>query len=131
MSTDVAGTPRADSETLAELYRDLHRHPELPYAETRTAAIVAASLSASGYEVTNGVGGTGVVGVLRRGAGPTVLLRADMDALPVREETGLEYASTARATDPNGTDVAVMHACGHDVHVTCLLGAAAELASDS
>jgi hippurate hydrolase len=130
VSTNVAITSRPSAAALAELYRDLHRNPELSYAETRTAGIVAASLSALGYEVTTGVGGTGVVGLLRRGDGPTVLVRADMDGLPVHEETGLDYASTARGTDPNGTDVPVMHACGHDVHVTCLLGAAAELAAD-
>jgi amidohydrolase len=112
---------------LTALYRDLHAHPELAFAEHRTAAIVAQRLGDLGYEVTTEVGRTGVVGVLRNGAGPTVLLRADMDALPVLEQTGLDYASTVRATDAAGGDVPVMHACGHDVHVTCLLGAAAEL----
>ncbi|MEV1294536.1 amidohydrolase [Pseudonocardia sp. NPDC049635] len=114
---------------LADLYRDLHRHPELSFAETRTAAIAAARLREAGYEVTEGVGRTGVVGVLRSGDGPTVLLRADMDALPVAEDTGLDYASTARGTTPDGEGTAVAHACGHDMHVTCLVGAAAELAS--
>ena len=113
---DIAGD-------LAELYRDLHAHPELSNAETRTAAEVARRLRALGAEVTEGVGGTGVVGVLRNGDGPLVLLRADMDALPVAEQTGLPYASTARGIDPDGNDVPVMHACGHDMHVTCLLGA--------
>jgi hippurate hydrolase len=108
---------------LADLYRDLHAHPELSYAETRTAAEVARRLTALGADVTEGVGATGVVGVLRNGAGPTVLLRADMDALPVAEQTGLPYASTARGIDSDGNDVPVMHACGHDMHVTCLLGA--------
>jgi amidohydrolase len=112
---------------LAALYRDLHAHPELAFQETRTAAIVAQRLTASGYETTTGIGGTGVVGVLRNGAGPTALLRADMDALPVLERTELAYASTVRATDADGHDVPVMHACGHDMHVTCLLGAAATL----
>ncbi len=120
----------ADPATLAALYRDLHAHPELSFQETRTAGIAAESLRALGYEVTTGVGRTGVVGVLRRGEGPTVLVRADMDALPVEERTGLDYASTARGIDPDGNDVGVMHACGHDMHVTCLLGAAAELAAD-
>jgi hippurate hydrolase len=115
---------------LAAVYRDLHAHPELSLQETRTASIVAAQLTALGYQVTAGVGGTGVVGVLHNGPGPTALLRADMDALPVQEQTGLPYASTARATDHTGHDVPVMHACGHDVHVTCLLGAAAALAAD-
>ncbi len=108
---------------LADLYRDLHAHPELSFAEERTAAEVARRLTAIGLEVTTGIGRTGVVGVLRNGDGPTVLLRADMDALPVAERTGLPYASTVRATDPDGNDVPVMHACGHDMHVTCLLGA--------
>jgi amidohydrolase len=120
-------TGSAGSTGLAELYRDLHAHPELAFQETRTAAIVAERLTALGYETATGVGGTGVVGVLRNGAGPTALVRADMDALPVLERTDLPYASTARATDADGHDVPVMHACGHDVHVTCLLGAAATL----
>ncbi|MCW2894450.1 MAG: amidohydrolase [Actinomycetia bacterium] len=118
-----------DLDELAALYRDLHAHPELAFAEHRTAGIAADRLRDLGYQVTTGVGGTGVVGVLSNGAGPTVLLRADMDGLPVLEQTGLPYASTGRATDSGGTDVPVMHACGHDMHVTCLLGAAAELAA--
>jgi hippurate hydrolase len=124
MNTTATGTG------LADLYRDLHRHPELSYQETRTAGILADRLRAAGYEVATGVGRTGVVGVLRRGEGPTVLVRADMDALPVAEATGLDYASTARGIDPEGNDVPVMHACGHDVHVTCLAGAAERLAAD-
>lgn len=106
--------------TLAELYQDLHRHPELPLAEQRTAGVVADAVRRHGFAVTTGVGGTGVVGVLRNGDGPTVLLRADMDALPIREQTGLPYASETPG---------VMHACGHDMHVTCLIGACAQLAS--
>ena len=106
---------------LAELYRDLHRHPELSFRETRTAGIVAERLRGLGLATTMGVGGTGVVGLLERGDGPTVLLRADMDALPVQEATGLSYASTVDG---------VAHACGHDVHVTCLLGALERLAAD-
>ena len=116
-------------EALAVLYRDLHAHPELAFAEHRTAAIVAERLLELGYAVTTGVGGTGVVGVLSNGTGPTALLRADMDGLPVLEQTGLPYASTVHAMDARGADVPVMHACGHDMHVTCLLGAAAELAA--
>jgi hippurate hydrolase len=115
---------------LEAVYTDLHRHPELSYAEHRTAGIVADHLTALGLDVRTGVGGTGVVGVLANGDGPTVLLRADMDGLPVEELTGLPYASTARGTDPDGTDVPVMHACGHDVHVTCLLGAVDALVAD-
>jgi len=125
----VTGVP--DLADLAGLYRDIHAHPELAFQEKRTAALVAARLRDLGYDTTTGVGLTGVVGVCKNGAGPTVLLRADMDALPVREQTGLDYASTARGTDTDGTDVPVMHACGHDMHVTCLLGAAAELAHDT
>ena len=113
---------------LADLYRDLHAHPELSYEEHRTAGIVAERLAASGYDVTSGIGGTGVVGVLVNGGGPVVLLRADMDALPVREDTGLEYASTATTVNSAGETVPVMHACGHDMHVTCLFGAADLLA---
>jgi hippurate hydrolase len=120
----------AVADEWAELYRDLHRHPELAFQETRTAGIVASRLRSAGYDVTEGVGRTGVVGVLANGVGPVVLLRADMDALPVEEATGLEYASTARGIDVGGADVPVMHACGHDVHVTCLLAACAELAAD-
>jgi hippurate hydrolase len=112
---------------LPALYVDLHAHPELSFQETRTAGIVAEHLTAMGLTVTTGIGITGVVGVLENGVGPTVLLRADMDALPVLEETGLPYASTARGVDPDGKDVPVMHACGHDVHVTCLLGAVEQL----
>jgi hippurate hydrolase len=105
---------------LEDLYRDLHSHPELSLAEHRTAGLLAQALRKSGYETTEGVGGTGVVGVLRNGEGPTVLLRADMDALPVTEETALPYASTVPG---------VMHACGHDLHVTWLAGAAQALSA--
>jgi amidohydrolase len=120
-----------DALDLAAVYTDLHANPELGFHETRTAALVAARLSESGFDVTTGVGRTGVVGVLRNGDGPLVLLRADMDALPVEEKTGLPYASVTRAITDSGMDVPVMHACGHDVHVTCLLGACAVLSADS
>src|ERR1700759_26417 len=113
---------------LENLYRDLHAHPELSDQEHRTAAKAAEQLEWAGCEVTTGIGGTGVVGVLRNGDGPTVMLRADMDALPVKEDTGLSYASTATATDPDGHTVPVMHACGHDMHVTWLAGATKVLA---
>jgi hippurate hydrolase len=128
----VAGTP-LDSrirELLAELerlYTDIHAHPELSMQETRTAGIAADRLRAAGFSVTAGVGKTGVVGMLRNGDGPTVMLRADMDALPVHEETGLLYASTETGTDSSGKRVPVMHACGHDMHVTWLIGAATVL----
>jgi amidohydrolase len=111
-----------------DFYRRLHEHPELSHQEHDTAAGVAKGLRGFGYQVHEGVGGTGVVGVLDNGPGPAVLLRADMDALPVREQTGLPYASTVTAREPDGTEVPVMHACGHDVHVACLLGASALLA---
>jgi hippurate hydrolase len=115
---------------LRDCYVDLHRHPELSSQEVRTAGVVADALAASGFEVTAGVGGTGVVGVLRNGEGPTVALRADMDALPVREETGLPYASDAMGRGPAGEELPVAHACGHDAHTTCLLGTADLLARD-
>ncbi|MFD6855952.1 amidohydrolase [Rhodococcus sp. NPDC060090] len=116
---------------LIDLYKDLHRHPELGFQEHRTAAIVAERLSVFGFDVTTGVGTTGVVGVLKNGAGPTVLLRADMDALPVKEETGLDYASTVTVVDEHGESTPVAHACGHDMHTTCLLGAAQILSTDT
>lgn len=115
---------------LASVYRDLHRHPELSFQEQRTAAIVSETLTELGLEVTTGIGRTGVVGVLANGDGPTVLLRADMDGLPVLEATGLPYASEATSIDHEGHQVPVMHACGHDVHVTCLLGAAERLVTE-
>ena len=109
---------------LESVYKDLHSHPELSMQENRTARIAADRLRAAGYEVTTGVGKTGVVGLLRNGDGPTIMLRADMDALPVKEATGLPYASSITATDSEGKTVPVMHACGHDMHVTWLIGAA-------
>jgi amidohydrolase len=109
---------------LEALYKDIHAHPELSMQETRTAGIAADRLRAAGYEVTTGVGKTGVVGMLRNGDGPVVMLRADMDALPVQEATGLPYASKVTATDSTGKVVPVMHACGHDIHVAWLIGAA-------
>ncbi len=114
---------------LESVYKDIHSHPELSMQENRTAGIAAERLRAAGYEVTTSVGSTGVVGVLRNGDGPIVMLRADMDALPVREATGLPYASNATA-DQDGKSVPVMHACGHDMHVTWLIGAATLLASN-
>jgi hippurate hydrolase len=107
-------------DDLEAFYKDIHRHPELSMEEKRTAALAAERLQSAGFEVTTGVGETGVVGLLRNGDGPTVMLRADMDALPVQEQTGLDYASTVDG---------VMHACGHDMHVAWLAGAAAMLAS--
>jgi hippurate hydrolase len=115
-------------DDLEALYKDIHSHPELSLQEKRTAGLAAERLRAAEFEVTDGVGGTGVVGLLENGDGPTVMLRADMDALPVKEATGLSYASTVTATDPDGNETPVMHACGHDIHVTWLTGATKLLA---
>ncbi|MGA9154162.1 MAG: amidohydrolase [Candidatus Nitrosopolaris sp.] len=116
---------------LGELYRDLHRHPELSLQEHRTAGIVAQHLRNTGYKVTEGVGQTGVVALLRNGEGPVVMLRGDMDALPIKEQTGVDYASDIFETSSDGSKVPVMHACGHDVHVTCLIATAEILAKKS
>src|SRR5262249_20866420 len=112
---------------LQVLYRELHQHPELSLHEEKTAARLAERLRALGLEVTESLGGTGVGGVLRNGEGPTLLLRTDLDALPVREETGLPYASQAVAGGPDGQPVPVMHACGHDLHMASWIGAATVL----
>jgi amidohydrolase len=109
---------------LSELYTHLHQNPELSLCEEKTAALLATRLRELGYEVTEKVGGFGVVAMLRNGAGPTVLLRADMDALPVEEKTGAAYASKKRMLNHLGQEMPVMHACGHDVHMTSLVGAA-------
>lgn len=117
-------------ESLHDLYRHLHAHPELSMQEEATAALVQDRMAALGYD-TQRCGGTGVAAVLRNGDGPVVAFRADMDGLPVAEDTALDYASTARGTLPDGSDVPVMHACGHDTHVTCAIGAATLLAQDT
>ncbi len=108
---------------LAAVYKDIHAHPELSMHETRTAQIAADHLNANGFEVTAGVGKTGVVGILRNGDGPTVMLRADMDALPIKEATGLPYASTVTATGADGKTVPVAHSCGHDITTAESVGA--------
>ena len=113
-----------------KLYLDLHRTPELSMHEQQTAAKLALQLKALGYEVTTGVGGTGIVGVLRNGPGRTVLLRTDMDALPVEEKTGLPYASQVVATSPAGVATPVMHACGHDIHMASFIGTARLMAGN-
>jgi amidohydrolase len=113
---------------LEALYQHLHAHPELSYQEELTAARMARELKVLGYEVTTKVGGHGVVGVLKNGSGPTVLVRTDMDALPVMEKTGLPYASKVRTRDKEGKEVGVMHACGHDMHMACWVGTARVLA---
>jgi amidohydrolase len=111
------------------LYKDLHEHPELSHHEQRTARCVAGELQKYGFTVQTGIGGTGVVGVLSNGSGPTVLVRAELDALPVRENTGVDYASTATTKTADGHEVPVDHACGHDMHMSCLL-AMAKLMAD-
>lgn len=122
----------AESTLLVELeaiYKDLHQHPELSMQEVRTAKIAADALQGLGYEVTRNIGVTGVVCVMRNGVGPTVMLRADMDALPMAENTGLPYASKVTARDADGAEVGVAHSCGHDMHVTWMIGAARILAA--
>jgi hippurate hydrolase len=134
-STSAAASPlsaavKADYDTkLHALFVDFHKNPELSYVEKRTAKIMAAQLRAAGAEVTEGVGGTGVVGVMKNGAGPIVLVRADMDGLPLKETSGLAYASVARQTGIDGLEAPVMHACGHDVHITSMIGTARRLAA--
>ena len=118
---------RRDLPSLLELYRDLHAHPELSLQETRSAERMAAEARRLGFTVTTGVGGTGVVAVLENGPGPVVMLRADMDALPVEEQTGLPYASRVRGTTNTGVESPVMHACAHDTHMTAWVGAARRL----
>lgn len=115
--------------SLESIYRDLHANPELSFMEVRTAGILARELRALGFEVTEKVGNTGVVAVMRNGAGPTVMLRADMDALPMEEKTGLPYASKGIAKTLSGADSPAMHSCAHDMHVTSLIGAARVLAA--
>jgi len=109
-------------------YIDLHEHPELSMQEVQTSAKVASRLKDAGLEVTSGVGGTGVVGILRNGSGPTVMLRGDMDALPMEEKTGLPYASKVKVKNSAGQGVPVGHMCGHDLHTSCLVGTASLLA---
>src|SRR5919199_6720660 len=116
--------PAPSDDLLAELegaYKDIHAHPELSMQERRTAGIAAAWLRQQGYEVTEGVGGTGGVGLLRNGDGATVLLRADMDALPLKESTGLPYASDKTGTDRFGQATSIAHSCGHDMHVAWMM----------
>ena len=110
------------------VYIHIHQNPELSSQETQTAAYLAQQLRGLGYEVTEHVGGTGIVALLKNGAGPTVMLRTELDALPVEEKTGLPYASKVRVKDSSGRDVPVMHACGHDLHMASLVGTAAILA---
>lgn len=122
--TDIA----ADMDSLMEVYRDLHANPELSFQEVRTAKKLAEEARKLGFAVTEGVGRTGVVAVMKNGPGPVVMLRADMDGLPVIEQTGLAYASKVRAMSPAGIETGVMHACGHDTHMTGWLATARQLA---
>ena len=116
---------KADMPQLMAMYRDLHANPELSMAEARTPAKLAAEVRKLGFTVTEKVGKTGVVAVMKNGPGPVLLLRADMDALPVAEQTGLPFASKVRAIARSGVETGVMHACGHDTHMTAWLGTAA------
>jgi amidohydrolase len=127
---DASAEVDAEYARSEAVYLDLHQHPELSFHETQTAAKLAAALRTAGYEVTTGVGRTGIVGVLKNGSGPTVLLRTELDALPVTENTGLPFASTVRTKDDAGNDVGVMHACGHDAHMAAWLGTARIMAAD-
>jgi amidohydrolase len=135
-ASDLSASAERQLPALAETYKHLHRNPELSHHEEKTSTYVAGELRKLGYAVTEHVGkysdgsrAFGVVGVLENGAGPRLLLRTDLDALPVEEKTGLDYASTVRSTNAQGQDVGVMHACGHDLHMTVLLGVAREMAT--
>ena len=124
----VKASVEAGYPSLQELYRDFHLHPELSLQEEKTAAKLAGELRSAGFDVTEKFGGTGVVAVLKNGPGPTLLIRSDMDALPIKEDTGLPYASEAHMANLSGKDVPVMHACGHDIHMTVLVGTARTMA---
>jgi len=127
---DAAAEVNAEYAKVEALYLDLHQHPELSFHETATAAKLAGELRQLGFDVTTGIGRTGIVGILKNGAGPTVMLRTELDALPVTENTGLPYASTVRTKDDAGNDVGVMHACGHDIHMSAWMGAARIMAAN-
>ncbi|HWL07261.1 MAG TPA: amidohydrolase [Planctomicrobium sp.] len=128
-SADVKTWVESEMDSIARLYLHLHRHPELSLHEKETAARIAQELRDAGYQVTTDVGGHGLVGLLKNGEGPCVMLRCDLDALPITETTGLEYASTVTTTTSKGVSTGVMHACGHDIHMTNLVGVARYLAS--
>ncbi len=120
----------AELESLVGLYKHFHQHPELSNREEQTAAKLADELRSAGYEVVTGIGGHGLAAVLKNGSGKTLLIRTDLDALPVTEQTGLVYASTVTTKDDRGNEVGVMHACGHDIHMTALVGVARRLAAN-
>ncbi len=129
LAVAVPAAAPAQTSDLMALYRDFHANPELSMQEVRSAAILAKEARKAGFEVTERVGKTGVVAVLRNGPGPTLLIRADMDALPVKEQTGLPFASTVKAMTPTGLESDVMHACGHDTHMTAWIGVARAMAA--
>ncbi len=124
ITAQIAVIAEREYSHLDELYKHLHAHPELSNMEKNTSSRVAKELREAGFEVTENVGGYGVVGVLKNGEGKTILVRADMDGLPIKEETGLSYASTVITKDDKGTDQPAMHACGHDIHISVLIGTA-------
>jgi hippurate hydrolase len=124
-----AAWAKSNTAALFDLYKHLHAHPELSHQEKETAARIAQELKSAGLEVTTGVGGHGVVGILENGDGPHVMVRTDLDALPVVEQTNLVYASQVKTRDAEGKDIGVMHACGHDMHMTCLVGTAQYMAA--
>jgi amidohydrolase len=126
---EIRSGAQADSDYLLALYKDLHQNPELSFQETRSAARLADEVRRIGFEVTTGVGKTGVVAVMKNGPGPVVMIRTDMDGLPVSEETGLPFSSKATGTTPEGMSTPVMHACGHDIHMTSWVGTARRLAA--
>lgn len=128
-AAELSEAIRADMPGLMELYRDLHANPELPMQEVRTPKKLAAEMRKLGFDVTERVGKSGVVALMRNGPGPVLMLRADMDALPLVEQTGLPYASKARGTTQEGIETGIMHACGHDTHVTSWLGTAKRLSA--
>jgi hippurate hydrolase len=127
-TSDLAKQVQAVTPDSYALYTDLHEHPELSSHETQTAAKIASRLRSLGYDVTENVGGTGLVALMKNGAGPSIMLRTELDALPVQEKTGLPYASKVVAKDDSGKEVPVMHACGHDVHMASLVGTAEVMA---
>ncbi|HXZ16083.1 MAG TPA: amidohydrolase [Roseiarcus sp.] len=129
LSKAIAAAIDADADRLVGIYKDIHQHPELGFMEVRTSDIIAKQLKALGFEVTIGIGKTGVVGALRNGEGPTLMYRADMDANAVEEATGLPFASRVRVQRDDGTEAPVAHMCGHDAHVTWMLGMARAMAS--
>lgn len=124
---DLTDAINADYGYLGPLFTHFHQNPELSFVETETAKRLASELEQLGFTVTTGVGGTGIVAMMENGDGPQVLVRADMDGLPVEEDTGLPYSSTARQVNINGVEMPVMHACGHDMHMTSLVGTARRL----